>query len=214
MAHGDRQRPRAAARLAPTQCVVLLVKDADGAGDTAARLTDELKAAGVRAQLDARVDTSFGRRATDWEIKGVPLRLEVGPRDLRGQRHARAPAFELEGVGVAHRGSEARRRTGGGRASGDARGGHRVPRRAHARLHVDRRGGRGEPRGLRPRRMGTPSGSRAKRSSPSRRSRSVACSGPTARCPRPTTSPISSPSAPCLLTHPVLASQDPVSGNW
>ncbi|MEY2433662.1 MAG: prolyl-tRNA synthetase, partial [Acidimicrobiaceae bacterium] len=30
----------------------------------------------------ARVDTSFGRRSTDWELKGVPLRVEVGPRDL------------------------------------------------------------------------------------------------------------------------------------
>jgi prolyl-tRNA synthetase len=36
----------------------------------------------VRAKLDARVDTSFGRRATDWELKGVPVRLDVGPRDL------------------------------------------------------------------------------------------------------------------------------------
>jgi prolyl-tRNA synthetase len=36
----------------------------------------------VRVELDARVATSFGRRATDWEIKGVPVRIEVGPRDL------------------------------------------------------------------------------------------------------------------------------------
>src|SRR5262249_40033240 len=28
------------------------------------------------------VDTSFGRRATDWELKGIPVRVEVGPRDL------------------------------------------------------------------------------------------------------------------------------------
>jgi prolyl-tRNA synthetase len=68
--------------VAPTQCVVLLVKDADGAGEAAARLTEELRAAGVRTHLDDRVDTSFGRRATDWELKGAPLRIEVGPRDL------------------------------------------------------------------------------------------------------------------------------------
>jgi prolyl-tRNA synthetase len=82
MAHGDDQGIVVPPRLAPVQCVVLLVKDADGAGETAARLADELRAAGVRVELDARVDTSFGRRATDWEIKGVPLRVEVGPRDL------------------------------------------------------------------------------------------------------------------------------------
>jgi len=82
MAHGDDQGLVLPPRIAPTQCVVVLVKDADGAGESAARLADELVAAGVRARLDARVDTSFGRRATDWELKGVPLRLEVGPRDL------------------------------------------------------------------------------------------------------------------------------------
>ena len=48
-------------------------------------LADELGAAGVRAQLDDSVDISFGRRATDWELKGVPVRIEVGPRDL-GER--------------------------------------------------------------------------------------------------------------------------------
>jgi prolyl-tRNA synthetase len=36
----------------------------------------------VRARLDDRVGTAFGRRATDWELKGVPVRVEVGPRDL------------------------------------------------------------------------------------------------------------------------------------
>jgi len=42
----------------------------------------ELKGRGVRVRLDDRVDTGFGRRAVDWEIKGVPVRVEVGPRDL------------------------------------------------------------------------------------------------------------------------------------
>ena len=82
MAHGDDHGLVVPPRLAPIQCVVLLVKDADGAGEAAARLADELRKAGVRVELDARVDTSFGRRATDWELKGVPLRVEVGPRDL------------------------------------------------------------------------------------------------------------------------------------
>jgi len=82
MGHGDDKGLRVPPALAATQAVVLLVKDDDGAGDAAARLASELRAAGVRVELDARVATSFGRRATDWEIKGVPVRLEVGPRDL------------------------------------------------------------------------------------------------------------------------------------
>jgi prolyl-tRNA synthetase len=82
MAHGDDKGLVVPPRLAPVQCVVLLVKDADGAGEAAARLAEALRKAGVRVELDARVDTSFGRRATDWELKGIPLRIEVGPRDL------------------------------------------------------------------------------------------------------------------------------------
>jgi prolyl-tRNA synthetase len=82
MTHGDDDGLVVPPRLAPTQVVVLLVKDVDGAGDEARRLADELAAAGLRARLDDQVATSFGRRATDWELKGVPLRVEVGPRDL------------------------------------------------------------------------------------------------------------------------------------
>ena len=37
---------------------------------------------GIRVRLDDRVDTGFGRRSIDWELKGVPVRVEVGPRDL------------------------------------------------------------------------------------------------------------------------------------
>jgi prolyl-tRNA synthetase len=82
MAHGDDQGLVIPPRLAPIQVVVLLVRDEEGAGDAAASLAAELKAAGVRVRLDAQVATSFGRRATDWEIKGVPVRIEVGPRDM------------------------------------------------------------------------------------------------------------------------------------
>jgi prolyl-tRNA synthetase len=82
MAHGDDDGLRVPPRLASIQVVVLAVRDE---GDVVARcgaLADELRAAGVRVHLDARADVSMGRRATDWELKGVPIRLEVGPRDL------------------------------------------------------------------------------------------------------------------------------------
>ena len=36
----------------------------------------------MRVRLDDRTDISFGRRAMEWELKGVPVRLELGPRDL------------------------------------------------------------------------------------------------------------------------------------
>ncbi len=83
MAHGDDAGLRVPPRLAATQAVVLVVRDEDGTVTAAAgELVERLVAAGVRARLDDRVSTPFGRRATDWELKGVPVRIEVGPRDL------------------------------------------------------------------------------------------------------------------------------------
>jgi prolyl-tRNA synthetase len=82
MVHGDDRGMRLPPSVAPAQVVVLLVKDEGGAGDAARRLVDELRALDVRVRLDDRVEQSFGRRAINWELKGAPLRVELGPRDL------------------------------------------------------------------------------------------------------------------------------------
>jgi prolyl-tRNA synthetase len=82
MAHGDDSGLRVPPRLAPIQVVVLVVRDDEGARDQAAKLALELGETGLRVQLDDRIETSFGRRVVDWELKGVPVRLEVGPREL------------------------------------------------------------------------------------------------------------------------------------
>lgn len=50
--------------------------------EAAHKLGDDLRNAGVRALVDDRTDVQFGRRVVDWELKGVPLRLELGPRDV------------------------------------------------------------------------------------------------------------------------------------
>ena len=80
MAHGDDRGLRLPPAVAPVQVVVLAVKDE--AVDACRKLVDGLARAGVRARLDDATSQSFGRRAVDWELKGVPVRLEVGPRDL------------------------------------------------------------------------------------------------------------------------------------
>ena len=86
MAHGDDHGLRLPPRVAPVQVAVIAVKDDERTVTAASALTDALVTAGVRARLDARIDQGFGRRATEWELKGVPLRVEVGPRDLeRGE---------------------------------------------------------------------------------------------------------------------------------
>jgi prolyl-tRNA synthetase len=85
MAHGDDRGLRLPPRLAPIQVVVLAVRDDPDVRARCAALADELKAAGLRVKLDDRVEVSVGRRATDWELKGVPVRLDLGPRDLAEQ---------------------------------------------------------------------------------------------------------------------------------
>ena len=80
MCHGDDNGLRVPPRLAPVQAYVMVVKE--GVGDEAAALCERLREAGVRVALDDRTDTPFGRRAVDAELKGYPVRVEVGPRDL------------------------------------------------------------------------------------------------------------------------------------
>ncbi|MFI1564600.1 proline--tRNA ligase [Streptomyces sp. NPDC020490] len=82
MMHGDDNGLRVPPRLAPTQVVVLAVKDDDAVVAAVRGIGDRLRAAGLRVSVDDRTDTPFGRRAVDWELKGVPVRVEVGPRDL------------------------------------------------------------------------------------------------------------------------------------
>jgi prolyl-tRNA synthetase len=82
MVHGDDNGLRLPPRVAPVQALVTVVKAGDGVVESAAHLRDALRAAGVRTAFDERVDVPFGRRAVDAELKGYPVRVEVGPRDL------------------------------------------------------------------------------------------------------------------------------------
>jgi prolyl-tRNA synthetase len=99
MAHGDDAGLRLPPRVAPVQVVLVAVKDDPGVSDVLERLQRELVAAGMRVRVDDRTDLGLGRRLTDWELKGAPVRLEVGPRELaagvvslvRRDRHEREP---------------------------------------------------------------------------------------------------------------------------
>jgi prolyl-tRNA synthetase len=86
MAHGDDQGIRIPPRVAPVQAVVIAVKDDTPTTAAAAQIVESLSGAGVRTRLDARTTQGFGRRATEWELKGVPLRIEVGPRDVEAEQ--------------------------------------------------------------------------------------------------------------------------------
>ena len=80
MTHGDDRGLRLPPMLAPAQAVVLAVRDE--AIETCQRLARDLAKADVRSIIDTDTTTGFGRRAVGWELKGVPVRIEIGPRDL------------------------------------------------------------------------------------------------------------------------------------
>ncbi len=88
MTHGDDKGLIMPPRLAPHQVVILPIfraNDEDSKTPVVAaarRLAAELKALGVRVKLDDRDGLSPGRKFNEWEQKGVPLRIEIGPRDL------------------------------------------------------------------------------------------------------------------------------------
>jgi prolyl-tRNA synthetase len=82
MGHGDASGLRLPPRIAPTQVAIVVVRDEEGAVGKARELGDAIAATGARVEVDADVHTGFGRRAVDWELKGVPLRIDLGPRDL------------------------------------------------------------------------------------------------------------------------------------
>ncbi len=86
MVHGDDQGLILPPVLAPIQVVIVPIwrKDAEKEAITAAiaDLRGRLTSAGVRVRVDDRDDVSPGFKFNDWEMRGVPLRVEIGPRDL------------------------------------------------------------------------------------------------------------------------------------
>ena len=86
MCHGDDFGLVLPPTLAPVQVVVVVVKEDGGSEGSVTRvastLVEEMALRGIRARLDDNVGQAFGRRATDWDLQGVPIRVEIGPRDL------------------------------------------------------------------------------------------------------------------------------------
>ncbi len=83
MTHGDERGLRLPPKVAPIQAVILpIAAHKGGVLEACGKLYDELKAAGYRVKLDDRDTVSPGFKFNDWELKGVPVRLEIGPRDL------------------------------------------------------------------------------------------------------------------------------------
>lgn len=86
MVHGDDQGLVLPPRLAPIQAVIVPIfkNDAEKSKvmEAADRIFLELKDAGIRVKMDDRDNVSSGFKFNDWEMRGVPVRVEIGPRDV------------------------------------------------------------------------------------------------------------------------------------
>jgi len=86
MTHGDDQGLILPPRLAPVQVVMVPIfkneAEKTAVMPVADRIFSELKAAGIRIKMDDREEVTPGFKFNDWEMRGVPLRMEIGPKDV------------------------------------------------------------------------------------------------------------------------------------
>ena len=94
MTHGDDQGLVMPPRLAPYQVVMVPIyrKEEEQAAvmEATERVKAALLAAGIRVKVDNRENLSPGYKFNDWELRGVPLRVEIGPRDVANNNVALA----------------------------------------------------------------------------------------------------------------------------
>ena len=86
MAHGDDAGLRLPPAIAPIQAVIVPIYRSDDERArvlaVCGRIAEELRSAGARTRLDDREEHRPGYKFAEWELRGVPVRLEIGPRDL------------------------------------------------------------------------------------------------------------------------------------
>ncbi len=86
MAHGDQKGLVLPPTIAPIQVVIIPIfkkgKDVDAVIKIAHDIEKNLKKEGIRVHLDADEEKTPGAKFYKWELKGVPLRIEIGPRDI------------------------------------------------------------------------------------------------------------------------------------
>jgi prolyl-tRNA synthetase len=111
MSHGDDSGLIMPPRVAPIQAVIVPVFKDDTKTlvlEEAARIAAELKGAGVRVKLDDREGFRPGYKYNEWELRGVPLRIEIGPRDIEQGQVMAVRRLDREKTTIA-RGELARR---------------------------------------------------------------------------------------------------------
>jgi len=86
MVHGDDNGLVLPPRVAPIQVVIIPIyysdEDKDKILEKSKSIQDSMKQKNIRVHLDDREQVTPGFKFNDWEMKGIPLRIEIGPKDL------------------------------------------------------------------------------------------------------------------------------------
>lgn len=97
MVHGDNRGLVLPPRLAPTQVVIIpIAQKKPGVLEHVNELYEELKSAGIRVKLDDATEYSPGWKFNEYEMKGIPIRIEVGPRDIEAGHMMVSTRYNLE----------------------------------------------------------------------------------------------------------------------
>jgi len=90
MLHGDDNGLVLPPRVAPIQVVIIPIyysdKDKENVVQKATEIHDILEKNNVRVKLDDRDQVTPGFKFNDWELKGIPLRIEIGPKDIEKKK--------------------------------------------------------------------------------------------------------------------------------
>lgn len=100
MAHGDDQGLVLPPKVAPTQVVIVPIYRNDEGRDKVLpkvkEIQESLETKDIRVQVDDRQGLSPGYKFNDWEMKGVPIRIEIGPKDIEKQSIVVAKRYNRE----------------------------------------------------------------------------------------------------------------------
>ena len=104
MVHGDDKGLVLPPKVAPMQVVIVPIyrndEDKNIVLSKAEGIQNELESKDIRVHVDGREGLSPGYKFNDWELKGVPLRIEIGPKDIENQNVVVAKRYNLEKISL------------------------------------------------------------------------------------------------------------------
>lgn len=100
MVHGDDKGLVLPPKVAPIQVVIVPIynhdEDKKHVLEKTEKIKEQLESASIRVHVDDRNELSPGYKFNDWEMKGIPLRIEIGPKDIQEQKIVLAKRYNKE----------------------------------------------------------------------------------------------------------------------